>query len=61
MTGEMRASDADRTAVMQILEQAVGHGMLSLDEYSERADVALAARTRGELDTVIADLPHVRR
>ena len=61
MTGDMRASDADRTAVMQILEQAVGHGMLTLDEYSERADVALAARTRGELDTVIADLPHVRR
>lgn len=46
---------------MQILEQAVGHGMLTLDEYSERADVALAARTRGELDSVIADLPHVRR
>lgn len=61
MTPDMRASDADRAAVMQILEQAVGQGMLTLDEYSERADVALAARTRGELDTVIADLPHVRR
>ncbi|BBX54218.1 DUF1707 domain-containing protein [Mycolicibacterium poriferae] len=35
--------------------------MLSLDEYSERLDVVLAARTRPELDTVIADLPHVRR
>ncbi len=45
----------------QILEQAVGQGMLSLDEYTERVDVVLAARTRRELDAVIADLPHVRR
>jgi Domain of unknown function (DUF1707) len=57
---DLRASDADRAAVTQILEQAVGHGMLTLDEYTERVDVALAARTRRELDTVIADLPHVR-
>jgi hypothetical protein len=56
----MRASDADRAAVTQILEQAVGQGMLTLDEYTERVDVVLAARTRGELDTVIVDLPHVR-
>ncbi|BBX20200.1 hypothetical protein CRI77_04470 [Mycolicibacterium duvalii] len=58
---EMRASDADRAAVTRILELAVGQGMLSLDEYAERVDVVLAARTRGELDTVITDLPHVRR
>lgn len=57
---DLRASDADRAAVTQILEQAVGQGMLTLDEYTERVDVALAARTRRELDTVIADLPHVR-
>ncbi|MBX7449738.1 MAG: DUF1707 domain-containing protein [Actinomycetota bacterium] len=57
----MRASDADRSAVTKILEHAVGQGMLSLDEYSERLDVVLTARTRPELDTVIADLPHVRR
>lgn len=35
--------------------------MLTLDEYTERIDVVIAARTRGELDTVIADLPHLRR
>ncbi|PRC56187.1 DUF1707 domain-containing protein, partial [Mycobacterium sp. ITM-2017-0098] len=57
---DLRASDADRAAVTQILEQAAGQGMLTLDEYTERVDVALAARTRRELDTVIADLPHVR-
>ncbi|KWX66572.1 DUF1707 domain-containing protein [Mycobacterium sp. NAZ190054] len=58
---DIRASDADRAAVTQILEHAVGQGMLTLDEYTERVDVVLAARTRRELDTVIADLPHVRR
>ena len=57
---DIRASDADRTAVTRILEHAVGQGMLTLDEYTERVDVVLVARTRRELDTVIADLPHVR-
>ena len=58
---DIRASDADRAAVTKILEYAVGQGMLTLDEYSERLDVVLAARTRRELDTVIVDIPHVRR
>lgn len=57
---DFRASDADRAAVTKILEHAVGQGMLSLDEYTERLDVVLGARTRGELDAVIADIPHVR-
>ncbi|MBB2990715.1 hypothetical protein FHR72_002188 [Mycolicibacterium iranicum] len=58
---DIRASDADRAAVTKILEHAVGQGMLNLDEYAERVDVVIAARTRRELDTVIADLPHIRR
>ena len=58
---DIRASDADRAAVTKILEHAVGQGMLTLDEYSERLDVVLTARTRRELDTVIVDIPHVRR
>ena len=36
---DIRASDADRAAVTRILEDAVGQGMLSLDEYTERVDV----------------------
>jgi hypothetical protein len=31
-----------------------------LDEFTERTDVALAAQTRGELNSVLADLPFVR-
>lgn len=32
--------------------------MITLDEFSDRMDAALAARTRGELSAVVADLPH---
>ena len=34
--------------------------MLSLDEFTERFDTALAARTRGELNAVVVDLPGVQ-
>jgi hypothetical protein len=54
---DLRVSDADRAHVSQLLEQAVGQGMLTLDEFSDRIDLTLAARTRGELDAVLADLP----
>lgn len=54
---ELRVSDVERAEVGKVLERAVGEGMLSLDEYSDRIDIALAARTRGELRRVTADLP----
>ncbi|SDI58297.1 protein of unknown function [Actinokineospora alba] len=40
-----------------VLQKAIGHGLLSLDEFTARTDVALAARTRAELNTVLVDLP----
>lgn len=53
----MRVGDADREHVAGLLQRAVGQGMLTLDEFSERMDAAMAARTRGALDVVVADLP----
>jgi hypothetical protein len=53
---EIRASDQDREGALQQLASAAGDGRLTLEEYSGRADVALAARTRAELDRVLADL-----
>ncbi|KUH80762.1 MULTISPECIES: DUF1707 domain-containing protein [unclassified Mycobacterium] len=53
----LRISDDDRAHVSQLLERAVGQGMLTLDEFSERIDTVLAARTRGDLRKVLADLP----
>ena len=35
--------------------------MLSLDEFTERTDTALAAKTRGELNAVLVDLRRRRR
>ncbi len=53
-------SDAEREHVGQLLQRAVGQGMLSLGEFTERMDTALAAKTRGELNAVLLDLPGLR-
>lgn len=53
----LRVSDAERTHVVNVLQKAIGHGLLSLDEFTERTDIALAAKTRGELNAVLVDLP----
>jgi hypothetical protein len=53
----IRVSDADREHVAELLQKAVAQGMLTLDEFSERTDQALASRTRGELNSVVIDLP----
>jgi hypothetical protein len=53
----VRASDADREAVVSRLQTAVGEGRIDLDEFGQRADAAYAAVTRAELDLLVADLP----
>jgi hypothetical protein len=54
---DLRASDAEREYVIDLLQRAVGQGMLDLDEFGQRTDIALAARTRTELNRVLLDLP----
>nr|WP_026360534.1 DUF1707 domain-containing protein [Amycolatopsis nigrescens] len=54
---DLRVSDAEREHVVDVLQKAIGRGMLDLTEFTERTDIALAARTRGELNVVLADLP----
>jgi hypothetical protein len=53
----LRVSDAEREHVVGLLQKAIGQGLLSLDEFTVRTDTALAARTRGELNAVLIDLP----
>jgi hypothetical protein len=53
----MRASDAERDAVVGRLNQAVGDGRLTMDEFSGRLELAYAARTRGDFDPLLRDLP----
>src|SRR5580700_1719883 len=52
-----RVADADRDRTVTLLREHVVEGRLTLDEFSERMGSALEAKTRGELDAVMADLP----
>ena len=53
----VRASDADRDRAIEALGGARAEGRLSPEEYSERSEAALAARTLGDLGRLTADLP----
>jgi hypothetical protein len=53
----VRASDAEREAVVVRLRTAAGEGRLALDELAERLDRAFGAVTRGELEELTRDLP----
>ena len=53
----IRASDADRDAVVACLERALAEGRIDVDEFAARAEAAYAARTTAELAPVVADLP----
>src|SRR5580700_9244435 len=53
---EVRASDADRDRVLDLLRTAAGDGRLTADEFEERMEAALSARTLGELAVLTADL-----
>jgi hypothetical protein len=53
----IRASDADREAVVATLREAYMAGRLNLDEFDERMTSAYAAKTWGDLRELTADLP----
>jgi len=55
--GQMRAADADRDRVAGWLGTAYSEGRLSRDEYDDRLDRALSARTYADLDRLVTDLP----
>lgn len=52
-----RASDTERERVVDILREAHTHGRITVDELDERSAAAYGAATRGELATLIEDLP----
>src|SRR5437763_12121664 len=53
----LRASDADRERVAERLRQATAEGRLLAEELEDRLGAVFSARTYGELDAVVADLP----
>lgn len=55
--GDLRASDADRDRVAEILREALAEGRLDPEEHAERIDTVYRAKTMGELEPVLRDLP----
>ena len=54
---EFRASYEDRDRVVEVLRLAAGDGRLSAEELDHRLEMALEARTYGELAALTKDLP----
>jgi hypothetical protein len=54
---KMRAADTDRDRAVEYLNAAYSEGRLTRDEYDERLEQALSARTYGDLDVLVTDLP----
>jgi len=55
-SGHIRASDADREQVIEVLKDAFVRGRLTKDELSVRAGLALVSRTYAELSAVTTDI-----
>lgn len=53
----MRASDAERDRVVELLSEHAAEGRLTLAELEERAQQAFHARTHAELELLTRDLP----
>jgi hypothetical protein len=57
---DLRIGDAERDATIAKLREHFAAGRLTLDELTERIDGALAAKTQGQIDALMADLPRLR-
>ena len=56
---DLRASQDERDRVVERLRTHAGEGRLELDELEERVELALRARTRGDLAVLLRDMPRV--
>ena len=55
----IRASDSDRDRTAALLREHHAAGRLTAEEFHDRMDKALEAKTVGELDELLADLPAI--
>jgi uncharacterized protein DUF1707 len=55
----LRASDADRERTSSLLREHHAVGRLTAEEFEERLDRVFAAKTLGDLDALLADLPAI--
>ena len=54
---DLRASDADRERVAEVLRDALAEGRLDMEEFEERLESTYKARTYRELAPITRDLP----
>jgi hypothetical protein len=57
----LRASDADREATAERLRHNHSEGRLDTEEFQQRIDRCYSAKTVGELDELVNDLPRESR
>jgi hypothetical protein len=55
----IRASDEDRDRTVSLLREHHAAGRLTPEEFNDRIDKAYEAKTMGELDELMADLPAI--
>jgi uncharacterized protein (DUF1800 family) len=55
----IRASDEDRDRAATLLREHHAAGRLDADEFNERLDKAYRAKTLGDLDEIMSDLPAI--
>ncbi|MFF3483611.1 DUF1707 domain-containing protein [Streptomyces sp. NPDC002701] len=58
---DLRASDADRDRTADILREALAEGRLTAEEHAERVEEVYRAKTVGELEPPVRDLPAAHR
>ena len=56
-SGTLRASDHDREQTANRLRHAAAEGRLLAEEIEQRLEAVFSARTYGELDLIVSDLP----
>ncbi|MEV0262141.1 DUF1707 domain-containing protein [Streptomyces sp. NPDC050617] len=54
---DMRASDSERDRIAEALREALAEGRLDMEEFDQRLGAAYKARTHGELEVLVRDLP----
>jgi DUF1707 SHOCT-like domain len=54
---DLRVSQAERDEVVTVLARHFADGRLTVEEYEERVEAALAARTGRDLEPLLEDLP----
>src|SRR6201987_4766517 len=58
---DLRIGDVERDATMAQLREHFVAGRLTFDELTERIDPALAPKSPGQIDRLLADLPRAAR